>query len=269
MTTEIYFFSGSGNSLNIAQNLSRKIDHAKLISIPHVIDNVNGITGDIIGIVCPIYFRNMPYIVRDFIKKIKEVNYIFMVYAGAGDLGTAGIRATKKLFSDQNIKLSSLFNIPMPDNSTKYGEVSEKEQKKLFNNADKMIKEIVKKVACKDEYIDGNHTNLFQTYIYPGLLYKLLYGSLKKMDKDFTVNENCAGCSTCRKVCPVNNITMKNNRPVWNKNNRCQVCLACHDWCPKAAILHPSTKDKVKRYHNPNITVKNIISSSIEPKECG
>ena len=168
------------------------------------------------------------------------------------------------MFSTQNIKLSSLFNIPMPDNSTKYGEIPEEEQKKMFNNADKKIKEIVKRVNRKEEHFDNNNTSLFQTYIHPGILYKFLYGSLKKMDKDFTTNKNCIGCSTCQKVCPANNITMKDNKPVWNKNNRCQVCLACHDWCPKEAILHPSTKAGIKRYHNPNITVKRIISSSVK-----
>ena len=84
MKTEIYYFSGSGNSLAIAQNLSKKLEHSKTISIPHIINKANNITGEIIGIVCPVYFHNMPHIVRDFIKKIKEAKYLFMVYAGTG-----------------------------------------------------------------------------------------------------------------------------------------------------------------------------------------
>jgi len=263
MKTEIYYFSGSGNSLSIAQNLSKKLEHSELISIPHVINKANNITGGIIGIVCPIYFHNMPHIVVDFIKKIKEAKYLFIVYAGTGDLGI-GVKAAKKLFVAQNIKLSSLFNIPMPDNSTKYGEISEEKQKEIFNNADKKIKDIVKIVNGKGEHFDSNNASLFQTYIYPGILYKYLYGSLKKMDKDYYTNENCTGCSNCQKVCPVNNITMKDNKPVWNKNGRCQVCLACVDWCPKESIQHPSVKAGIKRYHNPNVAVKDIINSSVE-----
>ena len=90
-------------------------------------NNANDITGEIIGIVCPIYFLNMPHIVRDFIKKIKKAKYLFMVYAGTGDLGT-GLKATKKLFAAQNMKLSAVFNIPLPDNSTVHAEPEEKEQ---------------------------------------------------------------------------------------------------------------------------------------------
>ncbi|MCP4134757.1 MAG: hypothetical protein GY754_27530 [bacterium] len=263
MKTDIYYFSGSGNSLTIAQNLSKRLEHSKIISIPHVVNNANNITGEIIGIVCPIYFHNMPHIVVDFIKKIKEAKYIFMVFAGSGELGM-GLKTAKKLFAAQNIKLSSLFNIPMPDNSTKYGEIPEHKQKEMFNTADKKVEDIVKIVNGQEEHFDSNNTSLFQTYIYPGIIMRLLYGSMKKMDKDFTTDENCNGCAICRKVCPANNITMKDNKPVWNNNNQCQVCLACHDWCPKESILHPSTKAGIKRYHNPTIAVKDIISSSAE-----
>ncbi len=261
MKTDIYYFTGSGNSLYVAQNLCKKIENSTIFSIPDVINKANKISGEIIGIVCPIYFHNMPHIVRDFIKKIKEAKYLFMVYSGAGELG-AGVKATKKLFVAQNIKLSSLFNIPMPDNSTRYGEIPEEKQKEMFNNADKKIEDIVKKVNLKEEHFDSNNTSRFKTYIYPGILYKYLYGNMKTMDKGFFVDKNCTGCSICQKVCPVNNISMKDNKPVWNVNNRCQVCCACHDWCPKGSIQHSSTKSGIKRYHNPNIAIKDIINSS-------
>ena len=96
MKTDIYYFSGTGNSIAIAQNLSKKMEHSTIISIPHVMNKANNITGEIIGIVCPIYFHNMPHIVRDFIKKIQDAKYLFMVYAGAGELGM-GVKATKKI----------------------------------------------------------------------------------------------------------------------------------------------------------------------------
>jgi len=263
MKTDIYYFSGSGNSLAIAQNLSKKIEHSKIISIPHVINKENNITGEIIGIVCPIYFHNPPHIVVDFIKKIKEAKYLFIVFAGAGELGI-GLKKTKKLFVAQNLKLSSLFNITMPDNSTKYGVIPEEKQKEMFDNADKKIEDIVKIVDGKEEHFDSNNTSLFKTYIHPGIDCRFAYNSIKKMDNDFTTDENCNGCSICQKVCPVNNITMKDNKPVWNKNDRCQVCCACHDWCPTESIQHSSTNAGIKRYHNPNIKVKDIIRSSAE-----
>ena len=81
MKTDIYYFSGTGNSLTVAKKISNKIDHSEIISIPHVVSKSKPVTGEIIGIVCPIYFHNMPHIVADFIKKIKDTKYVFMVYA--------------------------------------------------------------------------------------------------------------------------------------------------------------------------------------------
>ncbi len=265
MKTDIYYFSGTGNSLAIAQNLSKKLEDSKIISIPHVINKPNNITGEIIGIVCPIYFHNMPYIVVDFIKKIEEVKYLFMVYAGSGDLGLCAKR-TKGFFVTQNIKLSSLFNIPMPDNSTLHVKPEEK-QKEMLNNAENRIEEIAKTVNGQGGHFDSNTSSLYHTYIHPGILCKYLYPSVNKMDKDFTTGEKCNGCATCQKVCPVDNITMIDDKPVWNLDNRCQACLACYNWCPQKSINHASVNAELKRYHNPNIAVKDIISSSVEKQE--
>jgi NAD-dependent dihydropyrimidine dehydrogenase PreA subunit len=248
-------------SLSVAQNLSEKIEHSEIISIPHVINKANNITGEIIGIVCPIYFHNMPHIVVDFIKKIKEVKYLFMAFAGAGELGI-GLKTTKKLFVAQNIKLSSLFNITMPDNSTKYGVIPDETQKEIFDNADKKIEDIVKIVNGKEEHFDGSNTSLFKTYINPGIDCWFAYRGIKELDKKYTTDEKCDGYSICQKVCQVNNITMKDDKPVWN--NHCQLCAACLDWCPKESIQWGNMTVGIKRYHNPNIKVKEIMRSSAE-----
>ena len=42
-----------------------------------------------------------------------------------------GVKTTKKLFATQKLKLSSLFNIPMPDNSTRYGEITKEKQNEM------------------------------------------------------------------------------------------------------------------------------------------
>ena len=263
MKTDIYYFTGTGNTLAVARKLSDKIENSKIISIPHIINKVNSITGEVIGIICPIYMHNIPYIVADFIKKIKEVKYLFIVFAGAGQLGI-GLKATKKLCVTRNIKLSSLFNIPMPDNYTPYGYVPDDKQKELFDNADKKIEAIVKIVKGKKEHYDVSNTSLFKTYIHPGIHYKMGYDRIKILDKLFYADEKCDGCKICQKVCPVNNITMRDNKPVWN--NQCQQCYACLHWCPKESIQVGNKTAGIKRYHNPNITIKDIINSKAEEK---
>ncbi len=258
MKTDIYYFSGTGNSLAIAKQLGNMMDDSSITSIPDIMNKTNQIKGEVIGIVCPIYMYNMPHIVAKFIKRITSVNYLFIVFAGGGELGL-GLKKTKKIFRDQNIKLSSLFNIPMPDNSFLY-ENTEMKLKMQFDNADKLVKEIVRIVDRKEEHFDGSNTSLFKTYIHPGIYSNMGYSMIPKLDKDFMTNEKCDGCSICQKVCPANNITMKSNKPVWK--HQCEMCYACINWCPKASIECGKKSLGKTRYQNPTVEIKDMMSSS-------
>ncbi len=76
MDKKIYYFTGTGNSLSIAKKIHDEIDDSDLYSIPNnsVPDQFNDNTR--IVIVSPVYLYNIPYIVRDFIKKIKGGKHV-------------------------------------------------------------------------------------------------------------------------------------------------------------------------------------------------
>ena len=76
MKTDVYYFSGTGNSLWVAQKISEKIEDSELISIPKVVNKKEGIKGEIIGIVCPIYMYTILLIVADFIKIVSFQLYL-------------------------------------------------------------------------------------------------------------------------------------------------------------------------------------------------
>lgn len=60
MQTEIYYFTGTGNSLWIAKKIAEQIGDTQLISIPQVINQDTIAVGETVGIVCPIYMYNLP-----------------------------------------------------------------------------------------------------------------------------------------------------------------------------------------------------------------
>ena len=74
-------------------------------------------------------------------------------------------------------------------------------------------------------------------------------------DRSIGVDGNCSGCATCTKVCPVGNILMVEDRPVWQ--HRCEMCFACDEWCPQRAIHHWSRAEGVK-YHHPSVKAKDM-----------
>ena len=57
----------------------------------------------------------------------------------------------------------------------------------------------------------------------------------------------CIGCGKCEKLCPLNNITLQNARPVWGTN--CTQCMACICYCPTRAIEYGKKSAGKPRYH--------------------
>lgn len=258
MKTRLFYFSATGNCLSVAKKIQDKLQVPELISIPQVKEN-EAIQGGCIGIVTPVYMHNIPHIVVNFIKKIQHADYIFIVFAGGGQLGT-GIKKTRKLFKKQGLELSALFNVAMPSNYTPYGCPSNQLQEELFKKADGHIDALIDVISMKKTHFDKNNTDFFKAYIHPGMVYQLGYKFINTLDKDFSVDETCNSCSICEQVCPVNNITIKNGYPVWSRN--CQQCFACLQWCPKQSIQYGKRTKGVRRYHHPKVKVGEIINSS-------
>ena len=259
MKTNIYYFSGTGNSLFVAKKIKERIEDCDLISIPSVIKN-ESFTEEVMGIVCPIYMYNAPYVVVDFISRIKKADYIFFVFAGGGGPGTA-FKVLTKTFNSRGLKLSALFSITMPSNYTPFGATPEDKEKELLGRIDTAVDDIVKTVKDRKIHIAKSNTSFFNSYIHPGLLYQLGYKHIREMAKSFYTDDNCNGCSICQKVCPVKNIEMKDKKPVWN--DKCQQCYACLQWCPNESIQYCKKTAGIKRYHNPYIKVQEIINSSV------
>lgn len=54
--------------------------------------------------------------------------------------------------------------------------------------------------------------------------------------KPFHSTKECIGCRKCSLSCPMDNIEMVNNRPVWS--DQCALCLRCYHVCPSHAVAY-------------------------------
>ena len=57
-------------------------------------------------------------------------------------------------------------------------------------------------------------------------------------------------------VCPRDNIRLEAGRPVFGGN--CIGCLSCVQYCPKEALNVGKVTEKRERYHNANITARDL-----------
>ena len=71
-------------------------------------------------------------------------------------------------------------------------------------------------------------------------------------------HEKCNLCGTCKRICPLKNIQISDNRVIIGTN--CTNCLACMHFCPNAAIGIRNRKvRKEQQYHHPEISTKDLI----------
>ena len=145
MNAEIYYFSGTGNSLIVAKDIAEKTS-GKLISIASIIKNKSIKTNaNIIGIVFPLYFiDNYPLIIEQFIQKIDDIQskYIFAIctYGGAS---FSIIKKISSVITSSGGELKAGFTINMPQNTFK----------KPVENKNKLYAKCKKKVESIYKYI--------------------------------------------------------------------------------------------------------------------
>jgi len=282
MSTEIYYFSGTGNSLVVARDIAEKLD-GNLIAIPSVIDKER-ITTDagVIGIVFPVYYTglvNLPLIVQRFVMKLDKIStkYIFAVCTYGGGFGST-LKILDEMIMAQDGRLASGFGVQMPQNAFKK---PFENKTKFYNNwKDKKLASIYEYVSAKNEgHFDTD--GLFKGPVVT-LLGKMANSALLKpifnkpmtsaarvpegsdltvreimplMDRSFHTDGNCKGCGTCAKVCPVQNIEMVDDKPVWQ--HHCENCLACIKWCPQQAIH--GYGEQPEGYHHPEVNISHML----------
>jgi flavodoxin len=256
MKTNLFFFSATGNSLMVAKDIAAKLPGTQIFSIPKVINQPIDLTADNIGLIFPVYFTGMPKIVIDFINKLaaSKTKYIFAICTcGAFPMGT--LLQTQKQLETSGLTLKAGFSIKMPGNYlVKYGAYSIEKQKNLFIKERQKVETIVK-IIKKQQNNKIEHNNFLINGI-GNLLYKSMLPKFPTLDRNFNVDEKCNSCETCEKVCPVQNIKIFNGRPNWQ--GKCEHCLACIQWCPPAAIQYGTQTNDRKRYHHPEVQVKEL-----------
>jgi ferredoxin/flavodoxin len=259
MTTQLFYYTGTGNSLWVARKLSEQIENCTLHFIPKTTsETLENMKLEQVGFVFPVYIWGVPKPVLDFINSLKEFSprYCFAVATNGGQLGYT-LMQLKKILLAKNVKINCGFGVKMPSNYIPWGGPGTKEaQQKLFTKAEQKIKKISEILGNQENRL-VEKGSLFQCTILR-LMYKLSAGHVNQMDSSFHVDNNCNGCKICQQICPANNITMNLDKPEWL--HRCHQCFACLQWCPQEAIQYGKRTQKYARYQHPEIKLKTMLT---------
>ena len=236
----ILWYSGCGNSRFVAEQLSKKLSDNNLVFIPEAARNNTPLQfqdDEILSIVFPVYSWSVPKLVSEFLRKAKFIGRPSYIYAACtcGDETGLTIKHLKKDLSKQGLILDAFFSFQMPEtyiNLPGFKLDTPEKAKQKIDGTKAQIEDTVKLIQ---ERAKGNFDKLKggSSFLKSNILKPLFYGLLIT-DRKFRVSDACIGCGVCAKNCPLQNITMQNDRPKWN--GHCTNCMSCYHRCPKNAI---------------------------------
>lgn len=266
MKNTIYYFSGTGNSLKIAQDLAEKLGDTNVVAISNIMKKGSDLSlcSDKIGIIYPVYAWGIPKIVSKFIRKVKVANkdaYFFAIATCGGRVAGSLLQLSKEL-SSRDFKLSLGVAIPLPTNYTvKFGACSIDKQNTLFKAAEEKLNKIALQIK-NNQVEEIERGSLKDCVINTGVISRLFSLFVHNIDRGFWTNNDCVSCGLCKKICPAQSIELKNGKPVWL--HQCEQCFRCLNYCPKDAIQFSKKTVGKKRYKNLFIPLNDLIKNEMK-----
>jgi formate hydrogenlyase subunit 6/NADH:ubiquinone oxidoreductase subunit I/flavodoxin len=293
MQVAVYYFSGTGNSLEVARVLAAHVGCTE-VPIQEVIGGARIATqADAIGVVFPTYLAQLhgiPLLVEAFFRKLENPGskYLFAVCTCGGyEIANAvpALRNLAKLVKSLGGRLSAEYSVRLPMNNLTYDHIPvpiERNTEAIIRSSGAAISDICNRVLKKRRCRHHLFRSLFNFLMTPlyATMRKACLASLKAAakepddcnlsfrelmpltDKSIRVDDNCDGCGICSRVCPARNILIVDEMPIWQ--HRCEMCFACDEWCPQNAIHHWSRADGAK-YHHPAVGVKDMFRAPKGP----
>ena len=242
----VLYFTGTGNSQYVAEVIAEGLGD-ELISINNYMKD--GIAGDFVSgkpyvLVCPTYAWRVPLVVEEWLRTARfdgNDNMYFVLTCGDS---TGGAQAfAKKLCDEIGMKYRGLKTVVMPENYIAMFNVPDKEESaRIVNAAMRPVKSAVKAIAA-GETIEEKIMPFGM--LMSTLVNKVFFTFIVK-DKGFHLEKDCISCGKCVDLCPLNNVSLVNGKPVWGGN--CTHCMACICGCPAECIEYKNASRKRRKY---------------------
>ena len=244
----VLYFSGTGNSKYVAQRIADALGDT-LLSLNERIkagDTSPVETGERLVIVTPTYAWRIPRIVRDHLlsTSLQGAKSAWFVMTCGSEIGNANTY-NQHLCEAKGLLCMGTAQIVMPENYiAMFNAPQADEARKIVAKAEPDIDRAI--AAIKDaRAFSPPRKNLYDRFM-SGPVNPVFYSCFVKA-KPFTVNSACISCGQCVRLCPANNITLRDGRPVWG--SECTHCMACICRCPTEAIEYGKKSLGKPRYH--------------------
>ena len=231
------YLSGTGNTRHIVTLLLNELG-ADGISAPiESAEAIKALEGDELILAYPTMFSNIPYLIRDFINKNRNVwkgKKIFLITT-MGLFAGDGTGCAARLLKKYGAVITGGIQIIMPDSigDCKALKKSAEQNRAIVKNAEQRVITIAKQMKAGKYPQEGLSFWAHMAGLFGQRLW--FYNKAMSYTNKLKINpDKCVGCGICAKGCPTQNIKIENGKAV--ANAQCTMCYRCVSYCPKEAI---------------------------------
>ena len=244
----VLYFTGTGNSRHAARRIA-DLTGDTLVSMNEKIkkNDTSPIhaEGRLVFVV-PTYAWRIPRIVEQWIRAaaFPGSNRAWFVMTCGDEIGNAA-KYIKALCNAKQFTCMGTARIVMPENYIAMFDVpGPQEAKEIIRNAEPVIEQAARMIA--DGQAFPSPGNNLADRIKSGPVNHVFY-TMGVRTAAFKADDRCNGCGKCVRVCPLNNLSLVDDLPVWGKT--CTHCMACIAYCPTEAIEYGKKSVGKPRYH--------------------
>lgn len=254
MKTQLFFFSGTGNSYAIARKIKEQLPGDVEIVGLQAVRESRHVEAERVGFIVPVYFVTLPAIVHAAVKNMtfRKDAFIFAVVNCGLNAGNALVDF-RNILKKRGAGLSYGKVMFMPDNSIAFS-TNERKKQLMLKRVDDDVVRIGN--AVKDGEVNTDRLSVNPVWRFGGKVVE--FGLLRMLGAEKkSAGAKCTGCGKCTTFCPVNNIIFHQGRPEFGNN--CEQCFSCAHRCPAMAIEYGRVKVTPKnRWVHPEVTMEEL-----------
>jgi len=246
----IYYFSGTGNSANVAHWMT-EVAHEKgmATTLINIADcnrlNISVPPEEALVAFCsPVHGFNYPPVMQAFIRRFpKGNNPVLLLNTRAGMLiskwitpGISGITfyLSALILGLKGYSIKAMFPVDLPSNwISVHPGLNERTVKYMHErNRERVTKFANKTLAGAKDF--RSLYEIIQDVLISPISIGYYYAGRFFIAKTYYASTACNNCNLCIKQCPVQAIKTVDNRPFWTFH--CESCMHCMSYCPHRAI---------------------------------
>jgi len=259
----IFYFSGTGNTWWVSEELAGQLDKKGLKCRAYSIENLSPERtvalieeSSLVGFGYPVHGSDLPQPMKEFMMALPQSQgkqaLVFCtqwLWSGDGAAIGASFLADKGFavkwgdhFLMPNNVTVSVIRLPYTNDPARLAAIRQRAGRKISRFAER--------IASGRSYLHGFNYPAYLLGCIQRVPYRRYY---PKLQNDIAVNrEICIDCGDCVRLCPVGNLTYAGQ--TIETGGKCILCLRCYNFCPVAAITHmkrPHLPDRGEPYRGP------------------